>query len=403
MNVQVDDYPAGWLTQFRRGVIAGLATLVVALGTASTVTLLAWLIPGPDTSSAIAAIKAAGLLVLSGHRGGVRLDGTLVTLAPLGVTLLLGWLAVSSARRAESGSAFCGWCAGYAAGCVVLASWARLGDTFAPTARSAIAGLLFAVVVGGAGRYFETAWDQLSARWQRMIRGASAAVAAYVLGAALLTAAVMARHLDQIVVLQHRISPGASGLPVALLGIAATPNATVSTVGYLTGPGFDIGTHTSVSMFGARHGRLPIFPLLAGIPAGHPATALGIALGLLTALVAGVLCYRSVRADAGLGRLVTDAGAASVLVAGVLAVLVQLAGGEVGDGALRNVGATWWAVGGCAMVAVFLGTAASAAVDLARHRLAGPARVERESPSMAAADKARRASNIRSFPTSKAG
>jgi hypothetical protein len=403
VNAQVEDYPAGWLTQFRRGVFAGLATLVVAVGTASAVTLLAWLIPGPDSASAIAAIKAAGLIVLSGHHGGIRLDGTLVTLAPLGVSLLLGWLAVSGARRAESSSAFGGWCVGYTAGCVLLASWSRLGGSYAPTVPSALAGMCFATVVGGAGRYYEVLWDRLSARWQRVIRASAAAVAVYVLVAALLAAAVMARHLDQIVALQHRISPGASGLPVALLGIAATPNATVATVGYLAGPGFEIGSHTSVSIFGVTQGRLPIFPLLAAVPTGRPLTALGIALGVLTALLAGALCNRSIRTGARLRPMTADAAAVSLLAAGVLAVVSELAAGGVGNGALRSVGATWWTVGGCAMVAVFVGTAACAAADRVRQRLDGhaasaqPLRTARDS-GHASSD-----TNVRSFPTRKAG
>ena len=141
MIADPEEYPAGWLTQFRRGILAGLASLIVGIAGASAVTLLAWLIPGADTASAIAAIKAAGLVVLSGHQGGIVLDGSLVTLAPLLVTLLLGWLAVSTARRADSGSAFAGWCVGYTIACAVVAWWARLGATYAPLWRSAVAGL----------------------------------------------------------------------------------------------------------------------------------------------------------------------------------------------------------------------------------------------------------------------
>jgi len=403
VNTQVEDYPAGWLTQFRRGVFAGMATLVVAVGAAAAVTVLAWLIPGPDTASAIAAIKAAGLIVLSGHHGGMRLDGTLVTLAPLGVSLLLGWLAVSGARRAESSSAFVGWCVGYTAGCALLASWARLGGTYAPTVRSALAGMCFATIVGGAGRYYEVLWDQLSVRWQRVIRAAAAAVAVYILVAALLTAAVLARHLDQIVALQHRISPGASGLPVALLGIAATPNATVATLGYLAGPGFDIGSHTSVSVFAVAHGRLPIFPLLAAVPTGRPVTAFGIALGVLTALIAGALCNRSIRTGAGLGVLAADAAAASIMVAGAMAVLCELAAGGVGTGALRSVGTTWWAVGGCAMVTVFVGTVVCAVAELVRRRMDGRAATARPLRTAADPDDASSDTNVRSFTTRKAG
>jgi hypothetical protein len=365
-----EEYPAGWLTQFRRGILAGLASLIVGIAGASAVTLLAWLIPGADTASAIAAIKAAGLVVLSGHQGGIVLDGSLVTLAPLLVTLLLGWLAVSTARRADSGSAFAGWCVGYTIACALVAWWARLGATYAPLWRSAVAGLLFALIIGGAGRYFESGWAQLAPRWQRIIRAAVGVVAVYAMAAALLAAVSVARHLDALVALQQRVSPGAAGLSVALLGVAAAPNATVAAMGYLTGPGFAIGSHTSVSMFATSRGRLPIFPLLGGLPIGQPATTLGIVLGLTTAFAAGAVAHRTVRHTASESALTTlaDNAAVAALVAGSLAVLAVLAGGGVGHGTLSGVGVTWWAIGAASLPLVFLAAAGCLAVDLARHR-----------------------------------
>jgi hypothetical protein len=93
----------------------------------------------------------------------------------------------------------------------------------------------------------------------------------------------------------------------------------------------------------------------------------------------------------------------SLLAAAVLAVVSELAAGGVGNGALRSVGATWWTVGGCAMVAVFVGTAVCAAADLVGQRLDGhaasgqPLRTARDS-GHASSD-----TNVRSFPTRKAG
>ena len=192
-------------------------------------------------------------------------------------------------------------------------------------------------------------------------------------------------------------------MPVALLGVAATPNATVATLGYLVGPGFDIGSHTSVSVFAVTHGRLPIFPLLAAVPTGRPVTALGIALGVLTALLAGALCNRSIRSGAGLRVLAADAAAASILAAGVMAVLSELAAGGVGKGALHSVGATWWAVGGCEFVAVFVGTAVCALADPVRRRMDGHAPTAQSLRMVVDPDRARSDTNVRSFATRKAG
>jgi hypothetical protein len=366
-----EDYPAGWLTQFRRGVVAGLATVVAAVGSASVVTLVAWFIPGADTASAMGAIKAAGLVVLSGHHGGVSLDGTTVTLTPLLVSMLLAWLVVSGARRAESGSGVAGLVVGYSGGCALLASWAQLGQTHAPVLRSTLAACAFATIVGGIGRYWQAGWAQLSDRWQRTVRAAGLALAWYLAAGAALTGAVLIAHAHGVTAVQHQVSPGAPGLPVALLGVAAAPNATVASVGYLTGAGFEVGSHTSVSMFAVAHGRLPIFPLLAAVPTGRPAVAVGVTLGALVALGAGWLIVRTVQRSQSWTDRALDAAAAAVLVGGGVTVLTVLASGGLGDGSLRHVGGTWWAAGGCVLLTVLIGNGAWLAVDEVRSAIAG--------------------------------
>jgi hypothetical protein len=332
----------------------------------------------------------------------VVLEGTQVTLAPLLVTVLLGWLAVSVARRTESGCAFAGWVTGYTVGCAGLAGWAQLGQTYAPVWRATVAGLFFALVVGGCGRYWEFGWSALPDRWQRVLRATAAAVACYVLVSAVLVAVVLAAHVHQIEAIQNRVSPGAAGLPVGLLGIAAAPNAAIAGVGYLAGPGFQIGTHTSISMFDVVHGRLPIFPMLAGVPIGDPATALGVVLGMLTMLAAGALVYRAVRVTEDVLGVLSDAAAASALTGVAFAVLAELAGGGVGDGALRSVGATWWALGCASLATVLIGAALWLAVGLARRRMSGrhdsghrgvPAVPYRPKP----------AAKVRTLPARKAG
>jgi hypothetical protein len=383
---QGEDYPAGWLTQFRRGVVAGLATVVAAVGSASVVSLVAWFIPGADTASAIGAIKAAGLVVLSGHHGGVSLDGTAVTLTPLLVTMLLAWLVVSGARRAESSSGFAGLVVGYSVGCALLAFWAHLGQTQAPVLRSTLAACVFAAIVGGVGRYWQAGWVQLSDRWQRTVRAAGLALAGYLAAGGALAVAVLIAHAHEVTAVQHQVSPGAPGLPVALLGVAAAPNATVASVGYLTGAGFEVGSNTSVSMFEVAHGRLPIFPLLAAVPTGRPAVALGVALGGLIALGAGWLIVRTVQGSQSWTDRAMDAAAAAVLVGGGVTVLTMLASGGVGGGSLRHVGGTWWAAGGCAMLIVMIGNGAWLAIDEFRSAIAGRDRTG--SKTAAAADAA---------------
>ncbi|HST48738.1 DUF6350 family protein, partial [Jatrophihabitans sp.] len=249
MSSTDQQHPAGWLTRFRRGVIAGVGLLATALGCCAVPTFLAWLMPGADTTPALSALKAAALVTLAGAHGGVVLAGATVTLAPLLVTALLGWLVAGHARRQESWSGFAGLVVGYAAASTVLAVWARLGSSHAPTGRSAIAAALFVLVVGGLARSAEDLWSRLADRWQQVCRAAALVTAGYLAAGALLSAGMLLAHFSDAAALQRQLAPGAAGLPVALLGIAATPNAVLAGVSYLTGPGFDIGAHTSVSAF----------------------------------------------------------------------------------------------------------------------------------------------------------
>jgi hypothetical protein len=366
-------HPPGWLTQFRSGVVSGVGLLLIAVGCCAIATFAAWFMPGADTTPALSALKAAVLTVLAGAHGGVVLAGTQVTLAPLLVTGLLGWLVASHARRLDSWSGFAGLTLGYSAASAVLAGWSRLGSTYAPVLRSALAALVFVLIVGGLARSAERLWSRLPARWRQVSRAAALVAAGYLLAGSLLSAGMLLAHFSEAVALQRQLAPGAAGLPVALLAISATPNAALAGVSYLTGPGFDIGAHTSVSAFAVSSGRLPVFPLLAGLP-DKPAALAGSLAILGMALLAGWAVLRTVPAaqpgQAWTRRLV-DCAAAAALAGALLAVMTGLAAGDLGQGALRGVGPHWWAVGLASALLVLLAAALWLGVDVLRGRLAG--------------------------------
>ncbi|HEY0168037.1 MAG TPA: DUF6350 family protein [Jatrophihabitans sp.] len=369
-------HPPGWLTRFRHGVVAGVGLLLIAVGSCSLATFAAWLMPGADTTPAISALKAAALTVLAGAHGGVVLAGAQVTLAPLLVTGLLGWLVAVHARRQDSWSGFAGLALGYTLASAVLAGWSRLGSTYAPVSRSTIAALLFTLVVGGGARSAEHLWSRLPTRWQQVSRAAALVAAGYLLAGALLSAGMLLVHFSEAVALQRQLAPGAAGLPVALLAISATPNATLAGVSYLTGPGFDLGAHTSVSAFEVSSGRLPVFPLLAGLPLERSAALAGSLAILAMALLAGWAVLRTVpqaqAAQPGTAwrhRLI-DCAAVAGLVGALLAALTGLAAGDLGRGALRGVGAAWWAVGLSVASLVLLAAAFWCGVQALRDRFA---------------------------------
>jgi hypothetical protein len=376
MMANSDEYPAGWLTQFRRGAVGGVLLFVLAVVLTAIPTFLAWLAPGADSTSAGRALKAAMVVAISGNQGGVVLNGTSVSLSPLLVSLLLGWLVVGQARGQDTAIGFAGLVTGYTVATAMAAHWSQLGATRVPVASSAVAACCFVLLVGGAARFGPAYWNRLAERWRQVGKAAAGICAVYVLAAALLAAGVLATHLHEAARLQGVLAGGAAGLPVALLGIAATPNAVLSGVGYLTGPGFEVGSHTSVSMFAVVHGQLPVFPLLAGVPSGRPATALGAAVGVLTALVAGWLAVRLVSgsarpsdrpvADVGIDVLLAALGA-GVMLAGLSA----LAAGGVGSGSLSHVGATGWQVGAAIVALASAASAIWVGIDRLRHRAAG--------------------------------
>ena len=221
-----------------------------------------------------------------------------------------------------------------------------------------------------------------------MSRAAALVAAGYLVAGALLSAGMLVAHFSEAVALQRQLAPGAAGLPVALLAISATPNAALAGVSYLTGPGFDIGVHTSVSAFAVSSGRLPVFPLLAGLPLERPAALAGSLAILVMALLAGWAVLRTVSASQaarpdraaqpdgqrnqrqGWLRRLADCAAAAALAGALLAVLTGLAGGDLGQGALRGVGAAWWAVGLAGALLVLLAAALWLGVELLRGRLA---------------------------------
>lgn len=361
-----DDYPAGWLTQFRRGVGSGIGVLLMAVGLCAIPSFAVWFTPGTETAPALSAVRAAALIALSGLHGGMVLDGTPVTLTPLLITLLLGWLVAVHGRRTESWFAFAGMVTGFALAAGLLARWSGIGSTTAPAAASMLAALLFAIVIGCGARTGGRLWRRLSSRWRRVLRASGAVLATYVLAGTLLAAAAVGSHFQEAVALQRHAAPGAMGLPVALLGVGATPNAVLAAIGYLVGPGFQVGSPTSVSAVSVSHGTLPIFPLVAGLPSGTPATALGLGLVLVLGLLAGWLTLRFVGSGASWLRRLADCAAVAAVSAVVLAALSALAAGSLGDGTLSAIGPLWWAVGLSCLLAVLFGSGVWLAADVAR-------------------------------------
>jgi Family of unknown function (DUF6350) len=363
-----DDIPAGWLTQFRRGVFSGAGLLLLAVAGCAVPAFAAWLTPGADSSPASSAVKSGALLALSAAHGGVRLGGQAVTLVPLLVTAALCWLIASQARRSESWSSVVGLSVGYGIASGLLARWAEIGATRAPVLTSALFGTLLVGIVSACARGGAGCWRRLSERQRRVFRAGVAMLCCYLGAGALLVAGSLAMHLPTAIGMQRQLASGVAGLPIALIGIGVAPNAALAGAGYLAGPGFQVGSHTRISALSTSHGRLPSFPLLAAIPSGGPATVIGLLAMATVALLAGWLCVRLVRSAAAWPARLADVAAAAALAGGSLGLLTALGSGGIGSGALSAIGASWWAVGCCAGLLVLAGSTVWLLVDLLRAR-----------------------------------
>jgi hypothetical protein len=169
----------------------------------------------------------------------------------------------------------------------------------------------------------------------------------------MVVAGSLVAHHAELASLSAAVGGGGLGsVPILLLGILAAPNAIAAGVGYVSGPGFTVGTGTTVTLFGAAHGTLPAFPVLAAVP-GEPAGPVVWTVAALATLLAAVAITRvAARADRwlaslGLAALASLAGGLLVLV------LTWQGGGAAGDGRLRTIGASPWQ-SGCAVAAAQL-------------------------------------------------
>jgi hypothetical protein len=141
---------------------------------------------------------------------------------------------------------------------------------------------------------------------------------------------------------------------ITLISIGYAVNASVWAAAYLLGPGFALGTASTVSITEISVGPLPMLPLMAGLPEG-PMGAAGTALLLLPVIAGGAagwlltqrLRHGRRRTTRRGGNTVDEPSWASLIGAGLLAgpvaglvlgVFSKLSGGSLGDGRLAEIG-----------------------------------------------------------------
>lgn len=199
------------------------------------------------------------------------------------------------------------------------------------------------------------------------LRAGSAATAIVVGLSALLLTLLIFGNYGTIIGLYEQLQTGvAGGVALTVAQLAFLPNLVIWLMSWLVGPGFAIGTGSTVSPIGTALGPLPGVPLFGVIPAhGY---AFGLA-GVIVPLLAGFFAAALLR---GTRRAQTDGALALVLtalgigvVAGIeLGLLAWWSSGALGPGRLHDVGPNPWLVGALAAgevaVAAVIGLVAGA-------------------------------------------
>ncbi|MES9504787.1 DUF6350 family protein [Streptomyces sp. NPDC000609] len=193
-------------------------------------------------------------------------------------------------------------------------------------------------------------------------RAAAAGVAVLLGGGALLVAVALVWHAHPAQRSFVQLSGDWSGrVAVLLLALVLVPNAAVWGAAYGLGPGFALGTASTVTPL-AFSGRpaMPGFPLLAALPAEGPGTVLNWSAGAVPVAAGVTVAWFTVRRaappDAARGDAWGPWGTALVAALAAVgcgagtAVLAAAAGGPLGTRALAEFGPVWWLTGAAALV-----------------------------------------------------
>ncbi|MFS0728459.1 DUF6350 family protein [Curtobacterium sp. 1P10AnD] len=321
-----------------------------------------------------------------------------VTLAALGFAIVTAWLGGRAGRRfAETAHRTTGVLVGTAV-VAVLGLAVALSSTSAATDPSVWQAVVFPALWFGVPAFVASEVcrvrrmlpadalsqraidlvDRVPAVWRAIagfgLRAGTAATAAIVAVAGLVVAVLLFTSFAEVITLYERSHAGVvGGIALTVGQLAFVPDLVGWATAWLVGPGFAIGTGSSVSPIGTALGPIPGIPVFGALPAsGHTFGLVWVLVPVVAGFaVAGLLRPRIVRAlgraDSALHRAL--GGVAVGLVAGVLTGAVAwVSSGSLGPGRLADVGPHALVVGAFAALEVGLPAVVALAVgsDLVR-------------------------------------
>jgi hypothetical protein len=359
---------SGWLS----GLAAAAAAAGMGLLSVTVFALLAWVADARSGSGLAGALRAAAQIWLAAHGATIAVPGGQVRLMPLGLTalvaVLLGRAGASVAQVAPPGTPrqFAERVAmvalPYAGITTVIAAVATSATVRPAPLPAALGALLLAGLAVGYGvatttgtRVAELSPERMPGPVRAVLRGAVGGVGVVVAGGALLAAVALGGQLIRTASTAASLGPGwIGGLTLLMFQIALVPTAAIWGAACLVGPGFALGSGTSVSMFSVSVPAVPALPMLAAVPGnGDPPEALRllVLVPVVAGMVAGILADRPGRPGRPAAAALTGA-AAGVAAAILLVVGAVLAGGSAGPGKLATVGPSPWRVGLAAAVEI---------------------------------------------------
>ncbi len=315
------------------GLLVAASAATLGLAVVVLLCLVAWATSPHQDASLGSSIDVALQLWLLAHHTGLAVAGGHIALVPLGLTALPAWLLVRAGRAvarlsgvASLGDAVLATIAvalPYGVFAALVTGPAATAAVRPMTVQALVGATVLALVAAGYGIAAETGLRRrvsaaMPAPVRAVLAGGGLAVVVLAATGTVVVAASLGAHAGRIGDLTEALAPGPVGMVlVVLLCGALAPNAVVWSASVATGPGFAVGSGTSVALGGVHLAEVPAFPLLAALPASGdaPHVLLFALLGpMLAGVAAGAMVLRAGRREA---VPVASRPSVAVLLAGV--------------------------------------------------------------------------------------
>ncbi|MEF2976190.1 cell division protein PerM [Subtercola sp. YIM 133946] len=286
----------------------------------------------------IAPLGFALLTVLLGRRSGLRLGqsphpvlGTVTGVLTVGVLAALIWSTAQSATAVPSlRQAVVLLPLLYGVG-AVIGAWSTLLRLHAPLAEW---------VLDQTDRLS----DEVRTLAAVALRGGAIMAAAMVAAGALAVSLLLVIHYSTVISLYESLQSGIAGGAALTLGqIAVMPNLAIWAASWLLGPGFALGTGSSVSPLGTQLGLIPSLPVFGALPQGSPLGFVALIVPVVVGLVVAAVLRGRLPSPAAFslreaGRMLGTGVGMGVVAATILSLLAMWSGGALGPGRLADVG-----------------------------------------------------------------